>query len=356
MSSHTVAARALNVPASRLVACALLLVAVGCNRPTSGPASSTAPVASAPRPPLPEATIGIQVSPAMALVMVANDKGFFREEGVNVTLKEFTAGKFALQAFLGGSIDFAVAGEVPVCLAALQGNQTRVVTQVVQETKNEVRVIAHRDGTLNDPKAWFASKRRKLATSFGGGPEFFTYSFLNFYGIPRDSVEVLSLTPADMPAALATKSVDAVAIFDPFAFIAEQKLGADGITFSDEKIYSELYVLVATPAQAEASDPRIAAILRGLVRAAGAIESDPAEAKSIVVKYTKLDPPVVDGIWGNFVFKPALTTQLLDFWTREADWARAIGTVPSNAPAVDLRRIIDERHLRAVAADAVTLQ
>src|SRR5215211_6884736 len=61
-------------------------------------------------------TVGIQVSPAMALVMVAKDKNFFDQEGLDVELKEFTAGKFALQAFLGGSLDFAVAGEVPTTL------------------------------------------------------------------------------------------------------------------------------------------------------------------------------------------------------------------------------------------------
>ena len=31
----------------------------------------------------------------------------------------------------------------------------------------------------------------------------------------------------------------------------------------------------------------------------------------IVVQYTKLDPAVVKGIWGNFVFRPAITQALL---------------------------------------------
>lgn len=121
-------------------------------------------------------TIGIQVSPAMTLVMVAKDEGFFSQQGLDVDLKEFTAGKFALQAFLGGSIDFAVSGDVPVCLAALQGNQIRVVAQVVDKTVNEVRVVALKDrGTksASDPGSYFRSQKRKLATSFGGGPEFF---------------------------------------------------------------------------------------------------------------------------------------------------------------------------------------
>ncbi|HRH93997.1 MAG TPA: aliphatic sulfonates ABC transporter substrate-binding protein, partial [Candidatus Peribacteria bacterium] len=34
-------------------------------------------------------TMGIQTSPAMALVMVAQDKGFFRDAGADVELKQF---------------------------------------------------------------------------------------------------------------------------------------------------------------------------------------------------------------------------------------------------------------------------
>jgi len=137
-------------------------------------------------------TIGIQVSPAMALVMVAKDKQFFEQQGLDVELKEFTAGKFALQAFLGGSLDFAVAGEVPVTLSTIQGSDFRVVTQVVEKTINEVRLVARRDGSATDPKAFFASKKRKLATSFGGGPEFYTYNFLKKFGISPSSVEIVS--------------------------------------------------------------------------------------------------------------------------------------------------------------------
>lgn len=194
-------------------------------------------------------TMGIQASPAMTLVMVAQDKGFFKEEGVDVEIKQFTAGKLALQAFLGKSLDFAVSGEVPVALASLQGNEIKVVSQVVENTIKEVRVVARKDGVLNDPKKYFKAKKRKVATSIGGGPEFFTYEFFNRYGIGKDEVEIISQSPQDMPAALEAGSVDAISIFDPFAFIAEKKLKEKAITFADESLYSEFYVLNAHPEQ-----------------------------------------------------------------------------------------------------------
>ncbi len=292
----------------------------------------------------------------MTLVMVAQDRGFFRDNGVTVEIKEFTAGKFALQAFLSGAIDFAVSGEVPVALAALQGNPVRVVSQVVERTQNEVRVVALRDGGLTDPRAYFAARKRKLATSFGGGPEFFTYAFLKRYGIAPDQVEIISQKPEDMPAALATASVDAVAIFEPFAYFAASRSARDVVVFEDATLYSELYVLNARPEQLESRATEITAILRALVTAGDFVAANPAEAKTILRRYTKLDSETVDAIWGSFVFRPALTPALVELWEAQVQWARATGKVPADAAQPNLRGLIETRFLKAVQPAAVTLQ
>lgn len=300
-------------------------------------------------------TIGIQVSPAMALVMVAKDKGFFDREGLDVELKEFTAGKFALQAFLGGSLDFAVAGEVPVTLSTLQGSDFVILSQVVERTINEVRVVARRDGETTDARAYFAAKRRKLATSFGGGPEFFTYNFLKKHGINRADVEIISQRPEDMPGSLANGSVDAVSVFDPFAFIAQTQLGPSAIVFADADIYSELYVITAKR-DAITRDARTSeGLLRALVQAKSFIDSNRDESKDIVVKYTKLERSTVDGIWANFVFAPALNERLIDYQNQEAAWAKESGAVPAGTTLPDFRSRIYADALRTVAPSAVTI-
>lgn len=300
-------------------------------------------------------TIGIQTSPAMAMVMVAKDKGFFEQEGIDVELKEFTAGKFALQAFLGGSLDFAVAGEVPVTLASLQGSDFKVISQVVEKTTNEVRVVARKEEGLTDATAYFKKKKRKLATSFGGGPEFFTYNFLKKHGIAANEVEIISQKPEDMPAALLNGSVDAISIFDPFAFIAEKQMAGNGQTFADADIYSELYVITASNDTVEKRRDVIEALLRALIKAEEFIRSNPDEAKTIVIKYTKLDASVVNGIWPNFSFGAALNQRLLDYQNQEAAWAKEKGTVPAGAATLNFRQRIADAPLKSIKPGAVQL-
>lgn len=299
-------------------------------------------------------TVGIQTSPAMALVMVAEDKGFFEKQGLNVELKEFTAGKFALEAFLGGSLDFSISGDVPVTLSTMNGSKFLVPAQIVGRTKNEVRVVARAETGLNTPDKYFKVKKRKLATSIGGGPEFFTFEFLNKLGITKDQVEIMSQTPADMPAALVSGGVDAIAIFDPFAFIAEKQLGDKAIIFTDESIYSELYVIEAKESVKEDS-ATLEKLLKGLIAAEQFTKNSPEEAKAIVMKYTKLDNETMDGIWNSFDFRIALTPQLLQYLNREAQWAKDTGKVKNDTATPNFRDIIFYAPLKKIAPSAVEL-
>jgi NitT/TauT family transport system substrate-binding protein len=291
----------------------------------------------------------------MTLVLTAKDKGFFLDQGLDVEIKEFTAGKFALQAFLGGSLDFAVSGEVPVCLASLQGNQFRVITQVVESTVNEVRIVALKDGDVTNPHDYFKLKKRKIATSFGGGPEFFTHSFLRDNQIGPDEVEIISQRPEDMPAALATHSVDAISIFDPFAFVAEKQMKGKVITFANPTLYSELYVLTARQEQIEKSPAVIEALIKALIQAASFIEEHPEDAKGILQRHTKLERNVIDGIWANFSFKLALSQKLVNYWNDESIWARGTGKITPDTKVPDFRLIIDDRFLKKLKPEAVKL-
>lgn len=297
--------------------------------------------------------LGIQVGPASTLLYVANDKGFFQKEGLNIELVEFTAGKFALQAFLADSIDLAASGEVPVMYSSLQGNEFYVLSQVVERTINEVRVIAQREEGLENPEDYFKAKKRKLATSFGGGPEFYTYNFLKKHGIT--DVELISQKPEDMPVSLQSGTVDAVAIFEPFAFFSEQKLGEKGITFKDDTIYSELYVLDAKREWVEENPKTVEKILKALVKAGDYIEQNPEESKQILIKYSKLDKETIDGIWNNFVYKPALNDLLLKYLNAEAEWAIETGKVSSNTKIPNFKDYIYSEPLRKVSPEYVTI-
>jgi NitT/TauT family transport system substrate-binding protein len=297
--------------------------------------------------------IGMQIGPASTILMVAKEKGFFEKEGVNVELEGFTAGKFALQAFLAGSLDLAASGEIPVMLSSMQGNKFYVITQLAKGQNNEVRVVAAQDSGLDTPEAYFDAKRRKLATSFGGGPEFYTYSFLKYYNITN--VELINQKPEDMPVSLASGSVDAVAIFDPYAFFAEQKLGDKAVVFGNESLYTEFYVLSAKREWVESTPETVNKLIKALVEASDFIKSNPDEAKIILMKNTNLDKTTVDGIWDKFSNNPELTDTLLQQLDAEAKWAKETGKVTPETQIPNFREFIYVSALKSVKPESVEI-
>ena len=93
-----------------------------------------------------------------------------------------------MQALLGqsGDLDVSVSAETPIALSSLGGSKLKVITQIVN-AKNETRVVVRKEDGLDTPEKYF-SKPRKLTTSQGGSPEWFTYNS-SFLLYKRDAQE-----------------------------------------------------------------------------------------------------------------------------------------------------------------------
>jgi NitT/TauT family transport system substrate-binding protein len=159
-----------------------------------------------------------------------------------------------------------------------------------------------------------------------------------------------------MPAALASGTVDAISIFDPFARIAEVQMGERGQTFADADIYSELYVVDVMQKTIDEKSEQLKAFLRGLYDAQFYIQQHPDESKQVLIKFTKLDRQIVDDIWENFVFKPVINDLFVKFTTAEAKWAIEKGTFPPDTSIPDFRSILYPDLLRSIDPNAVTLE
>lgn len=167
-----------------------------------------------------------------------------------------------------------------------------------------------------------------------------------------DSRQIISMKPGDMPAALASGSVDAISIFEPFAHFAEQQLGEDGITFTGDNLPSEIYVLDAH-VSVKQDFKNLEKILMGLNEAERYIKDNPEEAKQIVIKYTKLDKDTLDTIWNNYEFEIALTTELIELWNKEARWAKDTGKVTTDTIIPNFEDVIFAEPLRNIKPEAV---
>ena len=298
--------------------------------------------------------IGVVTVPHVSLVKIAFDKGFFREEGVEVETKEFTAGKFALQALIGGSLELTTVAELPVVLATINGEKLSVVS-VINETVGGIPMILRKDGDTFDPKTYF-SKKRKIATTIGAGVEFFTAEFFKKYEIPASQYEIVGMKPEDIPIVFANGDVDGIAIFEPFTSFAIQKAGEDKVfNIKDSDLYSEIMILVGKENWVLQNEKTIEKVLRALKKAETFSRDNPKESIEIVSSLTKLDEETLNGIWGTFTKQLGLNNSLISTMEREAQWAKDTGKVPKETAIPNFRDMIFEMSLKKVSPFAVEL-
>ncbi|MDO8605851.1 MAG: ABC transporter substrate-binding protein [Phaeospirillum sp.] len=299
---------------------------------------------------LPVETLRLAVSPQImsALVFIAADKGFFRAEGLDVTLESFPFGKDALAKVIEGQADVATVAEVPVMWALLKGSRASVFS-TIQATDHDITVIARKDAGIRSP-ADLAGKRVGLVR--GTNHEYFLDLFLGVNKIDPAGITYVPVSMDDGAEALISGRIDALASWVSARLIVQRAMPDGTISFPSDGIYTELWTLAAQPEFLESRPEAVRRLLRALIRAETFAAANRSEAVSIVAPYIKLDRALVDQVWNEFGFSVSLDQSLLV--QMEGQARREIRKMPE-ASMPDFLKHISAEGLRAVEPSRITI-
>lgn len=152
---------------------------------------------------------------------IAERKGFFKEQGLDVTINDFGGGAKSLQALIGGSVD-AVTGAYEHTIRMQEKNQDVVAVLELGRFPGIV-LAAAKDKPI---KSVADLKGMKLGVTAPGSSTHLTALYLLAKaGVPADSVAIVGVGGgASAVAAVERGNVDAVSHLDPVI----SKLEADG--------------------------------------------------------------------------------------------------------------------------------
>ena len=85
-----------------------------------------------------EITIGYAPNLQTLPIVVAQSEGFFAEEDITLEAVNFTSGRRALEALIGGQLDVAFMAEYPVSIAALRDQPFGTFTTLSRYTANRM--------------------------------------------------------------------------------------------------------------------------------------------------------------------------------------------------------------------------
>ncbi|MCB0061356.1 MAG: ABC transporter substrate-binding protein [Caldilineaceae bacterium] len=301
------------------VSCLLILVACQPVVPTSSnpadltqsTASSTASDVQSQLATLPDiGTIKIGYLPivAFAPLMVADAKGYFAEQGLNVELVPFQAGSFMVAPLSIGELDAALPIELSAGLFNAIANELdiRIVgSHTIFDEETPIYLLVRKD--LFD-----SGEITKISDMLGhkvsipgprGLAEFAVASALANAGLSIDDVELVTLPFPEAPGALANEAIDLAYLADPLATKAQRDGTATVLLPVGQMIGHDIQMTgvmlgrrLLEPANREIAVRVLMAFFKAVRNDLVGDYNQNPEIISILEKYTKLPTAVVQSI------------------------------------------------------------
>ena len=308
---------------------------------------ATTPQTSSPTQPaksLQHVTLATSTNLWCALPLIAKDRGYFQEEGLDVAINIQDGGRYCMDALLGGSAQFANVVETNIAYLAFTGNKdVRVVANVVDSTS--MAVVAWKTSGIAKPED-LAGKRLAFTPATQG--EIFAARFLKKHGVPLDLKTVRKLPPKAIPAAIGAHEVDAASTWEPFVNAALKAMGNDGIVFRDPDAHRGYMHVAVRDGWAQQNQQAVTAFIRALKKADEFGRAHPDEAKTILAKQTKLDITTINAIWDYYNMHLTLDRPgLIAATTAVGQWIKESQPDYAPKPLPDYSPYYDDRYFRA---------
>jgi ABC-type nitrate/sulfonate/bicarbonate transport system substrate-binding protein len=288
-------------------------------------------------------------SPALALAVIAEQNGFFADEGLTVEHAHFDLGRDALAAMLEGRADVAMAFLTPVALRAFDDPRLRILTSLHHAHENTA-VVARRDRGI---RSVADLRGKRVGAPRSTAAEFFLQTLLTLNAVPSREVELVDLPPDRLPDALEAGEVDAVAMNSPYRERARRRLGEGALELTS-KVYLEMTVLLTREDHLQSRHGAIVKLLRALARAERLAQARPREAVEALRRGFPADSAEeLEAQWAQIVPHLGLHNVLLTALDREAAFLRARRGI--SRPPPDFRSLVAAGPLFDVLPEAVTL-
>ena len=288
--------------------------------------------------------------PNAALLHVAQAKGYFAKQGLQVAIQVHPFGKPALTALLEKRADLATCTQTPVVFAALKGQRVSILATISESTR-ATALIARADAGIAGPKDLGG---RRIGVTSGSSGEFFLDTLLLRHRVERSTVRIVNLPPDELADAIANGELDAVVLWNPLLGATEKRLGGLARAFYVDDLYLETFDLVSRPDFVESHPLTIQRLLRGLVEADDLFARAPAEAKSAALAEIGRGAPESLAGFDQFDFRIQLYESLLALMDEEARWAIR-GRLANRPATFNLLTAIDPGPLLEAKPDAVQI-
>ena len=281
---------------------------------------------------------------------VAQDKGYFKEEGINVVVVgPVDAGPSEMDALAANQLDIGYVGVSPAILAAARKVELTVVAGVNLE--GSALTVAQNINSVADLKA------KKVATPAPGSMQYILMGMLldnNNMSLSDLELFAGTIKPPDMAQTLQTGRIDGYFVWEPF--VSKSLVSGAGKILVESKFVwagHPCCVVVARNDYLGKNDKVVAAVIRAHQKAVQFIEANPSESRLIAQKWTKLDEAIIKTAFSRVKYTYNVNTDDVKRFVKEIINLGEKGTIKpiittSNVPDIEafVNKIVDLKYLQ----------
>jgi NitT/TauT family transport system substrate-binding protein len=208
-----------------LAAVTMLLGAAGCSL-LGGSSTSDAKADPASTVEKPKIKIGVIPSTDMAPLYLAEDKGIFKEQGLDVELVPVGSGGEAMTSLLGGDVDITFAS-YPLLVQAQQKGKGKVNIKIVADASaakpDTAAVVVKGNSALRSPKDLQGKKIGVSST--GSMADLAVMAGMKAAKADTSGIQWKVMKSPDMLPKLQSGELDAAYLVEPFLTVAQAQLG-----------------------------------------------------------------------------------------------------------------------------------
>lgn len=252
-------------------------------------------------------------------------------------------GRAASALLVGGMVEAATGSETQAILNSVAQPDLRIVLTL---SECKYRMVARKSAGI---RGIIDLKGKRVAHTPGTSSQYFLVDMLAKAGLTVNDLSLVTLEGADMPMALASRQIDAMAMWEPHAQNALNLLGDDRMELLHPSAYFERFNLNTTTAVLNDAARRATLInaVKAIAAASKKIGSDPKPWAATLAKAINTPEEVIVQAWPQFSFPARLnTTDLRSILNQMEPWAAQVANRAARTDAL-LAQMLDDSIAKA---------
>lgn len=280
-----------------------------------------------------------------ALFHVALEKGYFKEQGLNVEVVGVQTGDEAIRALVSDSADVALGGIIPYSFLALDNQSIKIFA--TNAYANDNQIVANKSkgiSTAEDLRGKKIGYTKTTASDIG------LVQFLDAHNLKTTDVQLVNMKPLAMAGALQSGQIDAYSSWEPHILNGQKLLGDNAFVFSGDKdVYTWVQSLMAKDSYISTHKADLVKFVKAMKKAEQFVKTNKDDAITLASKHDNVPVDVLTKIWSRYNLSISLNDDVYSIIKIDLEWAntqreKPVDNIPLAESLVDVSVLKDVKN------------